>query len=250
MNNSNMRLLVSVRDAVEAAAARAGGADIIDAKEPTSGALGAVDLFTFRHIVAEVAGTRTVTAALGDAVDERALARTADAFARAGAGLVKIGFAGIASPIRVMSLLAAAREGAAADAGVIATAYADADRVASLDPFAMIDAAVRAGSTGILLDTADKQGPGLTGLMSQERLSSWVRTAHDARLLVALAGKLTADDLGDVSDAGADIVGVRGAVCDRGRTGQIAAARVRAFRSAVSRRSALAPVPDPVSASE
>ena len=246
-----MKLLVSVRDAIDASAALAGGADIIDAKEPASGALGAVDLATFQHIVAAVADARPVTAALGDAVDERAIAHTADAYATAGARLVKIGFAGITSRTRVASLVAAARDGAAGTcAGVIATAYADADRVASLDPFAMIDAAVRAGSTGILLDTADKQGPGLTGLISQERLYSWVRTAHDARLLVALAGKLTADDLGDVSDAGADIVGVRGAACDRGRTGQIAAARVRALRSAVSRRSALAPVPDPVSASE
>ena len=245
-----MRLLVSVKDAAEAAAARAGGADIIDAKEPASGALGAVDLVTFDDIVAEVAGTRAVTAALGDAEDERAIARTVGAYARAGARLVKIGFAGIASLTRVMSLLAAARDGAATHAGVIATAYADAECVASLNPFAMIDAAAKAGATGILLDTADKQGPGLTGLMSQERLSSWVRTAHDARLLVALAGKLTAEDLGDVSDAGADILGVRGAACDRGRTGQIAAARVRALRSAVSRRSALAPVPGPVSASE
>jgi len=245
-----MKLLVSVRNAIDASAALDGGADIIDAKEPASGALGAVDLDTFERIVAEVAGARTVTAALGDAVDERAIARMADAFARAGARLVKLGFAGIASPPHVMSLLAAARDGAATHAGVVATAYADADRVASLDPFAMIDAAAKAGVTGILLDTADKQGPGLTGLMSQERLSSWVRTAHDARLLVALAGKLTADDLGYVSDAGADIVGVRGAACDRGRTGQIVAARVCALRSAVARRSALAPAPDPVSASE
>src|SRR5690349_5841442 len=179
-----MRLLVSVTNAVEAAAAHAGGADIIDAKEPASGALGAVDLATFELIVAEVAGTRPVTAALGDAADERAIARTADAYARAGARLVKIGFAGIASLTRVMSLLAAARDGAATHAGVIATAYADADRVASLNPFAMIDAAAKAGATGILLDTAHKEGPGLTGLMSQDRLSSWVRIAHDAQLLV------------------------------------------------------------------
>jgi (5-formylfuran-3-yl)methyl phosphate synthase len=230
-----MRLLVSVKDAAEAAAARAGGADIIDAKDPASGALGAVDLVTFDQIVAEVAGTRAVTAALGDAADERAIARTADAYARAGARLVKIGFAGIASLTRVMSLLAAARDGAATHAGVIATAYADADRVASLTPFTMIDAAARSGSTGILLDTADKHGPDLTGLMSQERLSAWVRTAHDARLLVALAGKLTADDFGYVSDAGADIVGVRGAACNQGRTGEIEAEKVRELARAMLR---------------
>jgi (5-formylfuran-3-yl)methyl phosphate synthase len=245
-----MRLLISVRDAAEAAAARDGGADIIDAKDPASGALGSVTLHMFQRIVAAVADTRPVTAALGDAADERAIERTADAYARAGARLVKLGFAGILSHTRVVSLVAAARDGAATYAGVIATAYADADRVASLNPFAMIDAAVSAGATGILLDTADKRGPGLPGLMSSERLWAWVRAARDARLLVALAGKLTAADFGFVNEAGADIVGVRGAACDSGRTGQIVATRVRALRLAVDRRSAPARVPDPVSASE
>jgi len=124
------------------------------------------------------------------------------------------------------------------------------DRVASLNPFVMIDAAALAGATGILLDTVDKQGPGLRGLMSSERLHSWVSAARDARLLIALAGKLTADDFGFVNDAGADIIGVRGAACDGGRMGQIVAARVRAIRSAVARRSTPGLVPDPVSASE
>jgi len=247
----SMQLLVSVRDAVEAAAARTGGADIIDAKEPASGALGAVDLVTFHHIVSTVENACPVTAALGDAVDERAIAHTAERYARAGARLVKIGFAGITSRTRVVSLVAAARDGAAGTrAGVIATAYADADRVASLNPLAMIDAAASAGATGILLDTVDKQGPGLRGLMSSERLHSWVSAARDARLLVALAGKLTADDFGFVNDAGADIIGVRGAACDGGRTGQIVASRVRAIRSAVARRSTPGLVPDPVSVSE
>ncbi len=193
---------------------------------------------------------RPVTAALGDALDEAAIERTADAYACAGASLVKIGFAGIASPRRVASLLAAARDGAAGHAGVIATAYADADRVASLNSFAVIDAAAAAGAAGVLLDTADKAGPGLPGLMSAATLLSWVTAARDARLLVALAGKLTADDVSAVNDTGADIVGVRGAACDGGRTGRIVAARVRALRSAVPRRSAPAPAPDPVSAFE
>jgi uncharacterized protein (UPF0264 family) len=245
-----MQLLVSVRDAVEAAAARTGGADIIDAKEPASGALGAVDLVTFHHIVSTVAHACPVTAALGDAADEAVIARTAQAYARAGARLVKIGFAEIASRTHAVSLIAATNEGAAGHAGVIATAYADADRVGSLDPFAIVDAAAAAGATGVLLDTADKQGPGLPGLMSVATLSSWVAAARDARLLVALAGKLTVDDFSYVNDAGADIVGVRGAACDRGRTGQIVVTRVRALRSAVSRRSARGLVPDPVSAFE
>ena len=43
-----MRLLVSVRSAAEARAALSGGADIIDAKEPSLGSLGAVGPLALR----------------------------------------------------------------------------------------------------------------------------------------------------------------------------------------------------------
>jgi uncharacterized protein (UPF0264 family) len=49
-------------------------------------------------------------------------------------------------------------------------------------------------------------------------------------LLVALAGKLTADDLAFVRDAGADIAGVRGAACDGGRTGRVSSDKVALLR--------------------
>ena len=113
------------------------------------------------------------------------------------------------STSRVATLLTAVRDGATEHAGVIATAYADADRVASLDPFAMVDAAAAAAVTVMSSDTADKQGPGLRELTSPATLRAWVAAARDAHMLVALAGKLTADDFGLMNDAGADIVGVR-----------------------------------------
>ena len=245
-----MKLLVSVRDAIEASAALEGGADIVDAKDPATGALGAVTLEAFGEIHSRVAGQRPVTAALGDANDEADLARTADAFVRGGATLVKVGFSGIASRARIQALVAAATDGAADRAGVIATAYADAAFIDTIEPFAVIDAASRAGAIGVLLDTANKRGPGLPELMPAAVLRAWVGTAREARLLVAVAGKLTANDLGYVGDAGADVVGVRGAVCDVSRTGRVVAARVRELRSALTRRSTLVPVPDPRAVSE
>jgi uncharacterized protein (UPF0264 family) len=51
-----MRLLVSVANGDEAAAALAGGADIIDAKDPAAGPLGAVTIDVLLEI------SRTVTA--------------------------------------------------------------------------------------------------------------------------------------------------------------------------------------------
>ena len=104
-----MQLLVSVRDEIEAEAAVAGGADIIDAKEPLAGALGAVSCEVLRAIVAAVRGARPVTAALGDAADDHTVERDARAFVAAGATLVKIGFAGVMSGPLVRSSYRAGR---------------------------------------------------------------------------------------------------------------------------------------------
>ena len=61
-----MRLLVSVRAGHEVAAALAGGADIIDAKEPARGSLGPVAPEVLRAISARVPESVPLSVALGD----------------------------------------------------------------------------------------------------------------------------------------------------------------------------------------
>ena len=240
-----MRLLISVASAAEASEALVGGADIIDAKNPLAGALGAVSVEVLREIHAAVAGDRPVTAALGEASREAAIERAAAVFTEAGAAVVKIGFRGIGSTIRAAALLAAAVRGARTGsdnrAGVVAVAYADAHRVASLTPADLTRVAAHSGAGGLLIDTADKRGPGLLRLVAPDALATLVAQAHQAGLFVVLAGKLTADDLPIARAAGADIAGVRGAACDGGRTGRVAARKVRLLRSVLS--AALDPAP-------
>jgi (5-formylfuran-3-yl)methyl phosphate synthase len=228
-----MRLLVSVRGASEAAAALAGGADIVDAKDPAAGALGAVTPDVLRHIVATVAGRRMVTAALGEAADEQAVAQAAAVAAASGATLIKVGFAGVGSATRTCQLLAAAVDGASG-AGTIAVAYADYAGVGSVAPEGVVDAAVRAGAVGLLVDTADKRGPGLRGLVDRQTLGLWVDAAHTAGLLVAVAGQVTLDDVPWLQGLGADVIGVRGAACDGGRHGAVSAARVQVLARALA----------------
>ena len=237
---------MSVLSGHEAEVALAGGADIIDAKNPASGPLGAVSIPTLLDICRVTPTTHLVTAALGDAENEGAIENMARAYAATSAGLLKVGFAGTSSIERGVSLLTAAIRGAAAGSsdrcGVVAVAYADAHVVASLAPGALTEAASRAGAMGVLLDTADKHGPSLRDLVSQRELSAWTASAHEAGLLVAVAGRLQADDLRFVRDAGADIAGVRGAACEGGRTGRVTIERVRALRRLCG------PIADPDSA--
>src|SRR5262245_37429954 len=62
------RLLVSVRSAVEAVAALEGGADLIDVKEPSRGALGRAGDSVIADVIQAVAGRKPVSAACGELV--------------------------------------------------------------------------------------------------------------------------------------------------------------------------------------
>jgi uncharacterized protein (UPF0264 family) len=235
-----VRLLVSVASPEEALEALEGGADIIDAKNPSAGSLGAVTIDVLRAIFTAVHDTRPLSAALGDAGEEESVASTAAAFAAAGAEFVKIGFAGTTDLERATSLTRAAvraiqshppAPGRARRCEVVVVAYADADRSTTLSPAFLVDVAARAAASGVLLDTFDKNGPGLRALISPEALAAWIAVAHGRQLFTAVAGKLSADDLGAMRAAGADIAGVRGAACVGGRTGRISRESVRALRA-------------------
>jgi (5-formylfuran-3-yl)methyl phosphate synthase len=218
-----MRLLVSVADGDEARAAIAGGADVIDAKDPALGALGAVSPQTMRAIVEAVGRARPVTAALGEPRDAATLADSVLAYAEAGASAVKIGFGGIADAIQIASLI----EVASRHIVTVAVAYAD-DRV-GIDPMDLVAVTTTAGGHGVLVDTLDKAGLGLSALLGRQALTALCARAHAAGLFVAIAGRLSVTDFEWIATTGADVVGVRGAACVGGRTGRVSADLVRAL---------------------
>src|SRR5260370_12509889 len=89
-----MRLLVSVAGPADARAALAGGADVIDAKDPGRGALGPVGAGALAAIRLTVGTARPLSAALGDARQTGVTERAVRAVAGVGLAFVKIGFAG------------------------------------------------------------------------------------------------------------------------------------------------------------
>lgn len=243
-----MRLLVSVRDADEANVAVEAGADIVDAKEPALGVLGPVGAETLRAIARAVAGRRPISAALGDFHEDSsgaAIAEAARAAARSSVGIVKAGL-NHASRDTLMTdcvflvgvLQSAMAPGATCD--VVLGTYADVPASGEGYLHSLIDAAVcaqtageRCRIAGVLLDTLCKDGRALFDIMPVERIALWVESAHDAELFVALAGSLRADHVEMARDTGADIMGVRTAACDGGRTGRVSASRVRRLVRAI-----------------
>ena len=235
-----MELLVSVRSAAEVRPALNGGADIIDAKEPSRGPLGAVSVDVLADIVARVPDDRRLSVALGDLTDPDAVICAVTRFRlppRPSATYLKLGFAGVPSENRIERLIGtavAASNETVTSPLIVAVAYADSARAGTVSPDAISRIAAEAGAAGILLDTHTKDGLGLLSWIDPAALERWVAVARAAGMITALAGGLGLEDLERVAAAGPDVLGVRGAVCEGGREGWVRTERVRAIRQALA----------------
>ena len=231
-----MELLVSVRSGAEVEPALAGGADIIDAKEPAHGSLGPVSAAVLTEILSQVPGDQALSIALGDFSDpDEVFAAVASRPlpARPAPLYLKLGFAGVSASDRLETMIAtavAASQWHQASPLIVVVAYADAVRAGTASPDTIRQIAAECGAAGVLLDTHVKNGRGLLGCMDRQALQLWVELGRATGLVTALAGGLSLEDIGPVSAANPDVVGVRGAACDGGRDGWVNARRVRALR--------------------
>ncbi|GFP30444.1 (5-formylfuran-3-yl)methyl phosphate synthase [Candidatus Hakubella thermalkaliphila] len=235
-----MKLLVSVVNEEEAREALAGGADIIDVKNPLEGSLGANFPKVIRRVV-ELSFGFEVSAAIGDMPNLPGTASLAALGAASyGVDYIKIGLMGpqnAGEAIYLMQRITETVREANSRTRVIAVAYADARRVGSLDPLLLPQVALAAGADGCMLDTAVKDGSSLFDFLDLDTLRKFVREVHDQGFLCALAGSLKAEDLSLVWELGADIAGVRGAACigDR-REARVAREKILSLSSCVPRR--------------
>jgi uncharacterized protein (UPF0264 family) len=242
-----MRLLVSVRSAAEALVAAENGADIVDAKEPAAGALGAVAAEVLAEIVDALPPEMPLGVALGDVRTADELTRVLDRIAlpsRSGAVFLKLGFAGVSQAEQVVELLrqaVAEARARGASLSVVAAAYADHTRAGSPAPDAVLDAAAAAGAGGTLIDTWTKGEGGLLDYVPVAELRRWVRRARGHGLLAAVAGSVGPEAIPTLMAVEPDIVGVRGAACRGGRAGRLDPTRVRRLRAALERRPAAVP---------
>jgi len=234
-----VRFLVSVVDPEEAADAAAGGAAIIDVKDPRAGSLGEAPPAAVRTIRDAVPLHLPVSAALGDGpFDAQAVARAAALLSRCGARYVKVGLARTTAAA-ALDTLRAVRRGLPPETGLIAVGFADFARAGCPHPAELAALTSAAGADGCLVDTLVKDGRGLFEWLDDAALASLVAHCRERDLLCGLAGSLTAADLPRVAAIRPDIVGVRGAACigDRAR-GRISRERVGALAASLEARGA------------
>lgn len=233
-------LLASVADLAEMRLALAGGADIVDLKDPARGALGAWAPARLREAVAlwqAEGGNARLSATAGDQpLDPVAMARAVRQVAETGVPIVKIGLPAARDAGEAAALEASIRAlgaGAAGDAlppfHLIAVLFAD-----QRPDFALLPMLWNAGFSGAMLDTADKAAGSLGAHLPHDELARFVESARALGLMTGLAGSLRLDDVASLAAIGPDYLGFRGALCAAGRTGALDPARLAAVRTALA----------------
>ena len=224
-----MQLLVSVANAEETGAALAGGADIIDAKDPARGSLGPVSIETLGAIRIRVPHSVPLSVALGDATS---IAEVDAAFelVTVPVSFVKLGFAGLQDPARLADLLPHAirrTQRLPGQPAFIPVAYADAAFAGGIESSQLPSVIQQFSLAGGLVDTAVKKGKRLFDLQRPSRLRAVAARLSAHGGFLAIAGSLGPEDLAPARETGARILGVRGAVCRGGRAGSLSEELVR-----------------------
>jgi uncharacterized protein (UPF0264 family) len=219
-----LKLLISPTNQAEALEAIAGGADIIDVKNPNEGALGANYPWVIKEIKQVTPKGVEVSCTLGDAPNlPGSMALAALGAASLDVDYVKVGLYGVKTVSEAVFLLRQVNR-AAKDCcptiKVAAAGYADAKKIGSIEPSLIPEIAREAQVDVAMLDTAVKDGSNLLNQVSNEQLQAFIDSTHGYGLQAALAGSLRKQDLPVILNLGADIAGLRGAACtnnDRNR---------------------------------
>jgi uncharacterized protein (UPF0264 family) len=221
------QLLISVTSIEEAALALANGADIIDLKDPSQGALGALPLARIESIISFVNAQKPVSATIGDLPMQPAVILKAVATLTAlQVDFIKIGFFAADD---YQPCLTALEPLTSNGAKLIAVMFAE--HVYSSD---LIAAIKQAGFIGIMLDTANKNGLTLMDHYSAEQQLSFSQQVFERDLSLGLAGSLQLKHVANAKKINPTYIGFRGGVCaDNQRQSSLDASKIRAIRSAL-----------------
>ena len=223
-------MLASVTNPAEAEAVWAGGADIIDLKDPAKGALGALDAKVAAGIVRSVGKRKPVSAAAGSSLGAPgAVVDAVAAMAATGVDYVKVGF----SPGKAGADCVRALGPHASTTRLVGVLFADCEL--DLDMLALM---ANNGFTGAMLDTAKKGAGRLFDHMDIAALDRFIDRCRENGLTSGLAGSLEAPDVPRLLPLQPNYLGFRASLCQgRAREAAIDAASVRMIRDLIPRES-------------
>lgn len=229
-------LLVSVRDRAEITDSIEAGVDIVDLKEPRRGPLAPAGAELWRaaaEIWEQQDNAPALSAALGEQSDALRLAQLLPA----SFDFAKVGPSGCDSTVKLSWMWEGIRGLLDERIELVAVAYADWRQAGCIDPESILRAAIETGFRRFLIDTFQKDGRTTLDHLGIAGVNRLGEIARDAGVWWTLAGSIRAEQLVSSwqSKSPPDCFGVRGDVCDQGRTGRLSRQRVRAWKEMLGR---------------
>ena len=215
-----MKLLISIKNKTEALEIFKSECDVIyDIKNPDEGSLGA----NFPTVISDIRDLLPeyvkISATIGDMPNLPGTASLAAYGASMlGVTFVKVGLFGVKTYSQTTFMLKKISESVKTfcpKVKVVAGVYADYKNIESINISNIQKIAKNCNIDGILMDTANKNKTKLFDFVKNDELKEFVNKAHKYDLFVALAGSLDVNDVERIWSTGADIFGVRGAVCEK-----------------------------------
>ncbi len=207
------KLLVSVRNRVEAEKLNSSDIAIVDVKEPSNGSLGKAETSHIEDIFDLASGDYLVSAALGELVQFQPKILTdlpPIHFAKFGLSQVK--------DLGWRDRWWQATEQLHPSTQPVAVAYADWNSCGAPHPLEIASVGKSIGCTAFLLDTFDKESGCLFDHLGFAQVSLLIQQVRALGLQVVLAGGLSNDeDLRAAVKLLPEFLGVRGAVCANSR---------------------------------
>ena len=249
------KLLISIRTEIEARIVEPFCVGIIDVKDPTRGALGAADKSVVQRITDQLDTTVLMSIALGELKDrspESGDQRQSDLIdpqkdveLLSRFRFAKIGLAGMASELGMarsntwqqrwldfMKLL----PGTVKPVGV---AYLDSANCDCPPLDAVVEFVESQRVSALLLDTFHKSSGNVISLLGTQKLKQLIRRARNQKITTVVAGSVKVRHLKKLIECEPDFIGVRGAVCNDGRS-QLDRTKLNrfceAFRQTLKRR--------------
>lgn len=201
------QILISVTSIAEAQLALDNGADIIDLKDPSAGALGALPLPLIQEIVSHVNGRKLVSATIGDLIMQPDLILQSVALlAATKVDYIKIGFF---ETVDFQPCLDALQTVTQNGVKLIAVLFAEYKY-----PEVLLDLIKKAGFIGVMLDTASKNGRTFLDHYSVKEREEFARKVLALGLTFGLAGSLKQEHIAVVKALNPTYIGFRGGVCN------------------------------------
>lgn len=232
------KLLVSVRDAAEIAAATRCGVDIVDFKEPRRGPLAPADVELWLHAASLWSQLDSgqpqpwLSAALGERPEAvRIAAQLPAEFAFAKVGPSRCDEVG-----KVREMWAEVRQLLDPRTELVAVAYADYRSADCIHPEAVFKTAIEAGFRRCLIDTFVKDGQSTIDHLGFAGLLRLQNVAQEGGLWWALAGSINVACVSQLRqrDLLPDCFGVRGDVCNQGRGGTLSQDRIQLWKDRIA----------------